>query len=446
MSNFKQTDFKHIPLFKVNMESDIALKHLKEVFESGYIGEGDKVKEFEEAFRELVKAPSNIETLMVNSCTSALVLAIEMLNLKGKKVAVNDLTCSATIHAILQAGAIPILLSNNEDDFNLDLQNFPSEASAVVSVNWGPYSLDAKKIKDAAGWDIPVIHDAAHSLFVDWDKAGDFVCWSFQAIKFLTTGDGGAISVKKSQSDLLKKLRWFGLSRNQPTLEQEIKTKGFKFQPNNIMASIGLANIDKAEKAASVSKDNANYLTNAILKIIDEGRYITSENRDIGLTYKVKDFSVNIYIEVHDEDGRAFKLVSIPYNIDLQSWVYPIKVLSGLYTLLKEWFNVINVETSMIHSHNMLHSYFYANSDRTYLKYNLNNDILNSYINLPVSFWLTKEDLDLIALHFCNFLSNIPVCDRKSYEFSSNFDKILKKTLEKEKETYAKYTNQSDKE
>jgi len=83
----------------------------------------------------------------------------------------------------------------------------------------------------------------------------DYVIYSFQAIKTLTTGDGGMLLVKcSSDVEKAKRIRWFGIDRTEKqkgTWENDIKELGFKYQMTDIAAAIGLAALDELDQIFS---------------------------------------------------------------------------------------------------------------------------------------------------------------------------------------------------
>ena len=119
-------------------------------------------------------------------------------------------------------------------------------------------------------YNIPLIQDAAHSFGATFDGRPisnfcDYTCYSFQAIKHLSTGDGGAL-ICKNESDYLlaKKLKWFGYDRD---LLKDDKGEwkgqrwsadvskgeiGYKFNMNNISAAIGISQLKYIENLLEI--------------------------------------------------------------------------------------------------------------------------------------------------------------------------------------------------
>ena len=195
-----------IPLFKVHMPKDVD-KPLLEVLHSGYIGQGPKVEEFEKKLSQFL-GTENVLTL--NSGTSALHLALRLANVgEGDEVISTPMTCSATNEPILAAGAkivwADVFPENGLIDPSSIEKKITKKTKAIVGVHWGgmPFQIDEIN-KIALENNLKVIEDAAHALGAEFNgtKIGshsDYVCFSFQAIKHLTTVDGGAISCRTTE-------------------------------------------------------------------------------------------------------------------------------------------------------------------------------------------------------------------------------------------------------
>ena len=236
-----------IPLFAVNMAPG-ALNAAAEVLRSGYIGQGEKVAEFE---RLLNVATGGAHWLAVNSCTSAIDLALHLAGARAGDIVVSTaMTCTATNSPIVNRGAKIVWADVSPRTGCIDAEHAVHlaglyGASAIVAVDWAGRACDYNKLKTAG---IPVIQDAAHLSPYDFDprNRGDYSCLSFQAIKFVTTGDGGALSVPDDQYDRAKLLRWYGLDRESGKsfrCEQDITEVGYKYHMNDVAASIGIENM-----------------------------------------------------------------------------------------------------------------------------------------------------------------------------------------------------------
>jgi dTDP-4-amino-4,6-dideoxygalactose transaminase len=225
-----------------------------------YIGEGPRVQEFEQRFGELVGLSPT--PLALNSCTSALELALYLCGVRlGSQVITTPMTCTATNGAIVRLGGRPVWADVdpvtgliNPDDVR---RKVTGNTRAIMAVDWAGRSCDYASLLRIGP---KVIQDAAHSLFVDPNNHGDYVCFSFQAIKHLTTGDGGALLVPSAQYERARLLRWYGLDRTSSAdfrCAQDIEEIGFKMHMNDVAASIGLANLPHIARLVARQRENA---------------------------------------------------------------------------------------------------------------------------------------------------------------------------------------------
>jgi len=129
---------------------------------------------------------------------------------------------------------------------------------AVMCVHWGGYPCDLDRLCEAAGrHGLPVVEDAAHALGAVYcgrnvGSGSRFAMFSFQAIKTLTTVDGGLLAMAdKDDWQEAKERRWFGIDRDlrEPSAEWPgyfhwpQRHVGYKYQPTNVQAAIGLGNL-----------------------------------------------------------------------------------------------------------------------------------------------------------------------------------------------------------
>lgn len=245
-----------IPLFSVSMDPAIG-GSVNETLMSGFVAQGPRVEEFETALEPWFGR----RPVTVNSGTSALTLALRLAGAgPGTKVISTPMTCSATNLAILSTGAEPVWADIHPRTGLIDPQSvadrvddYGDKIKAVMAVDWGGQPADYERLYGAViNFDIPVIEDAAHSFGAEYlgDRVGsiaDYTCFSFQAIKHLTTGDGGALTTNRGDAKRARTLRWFGIDREASTTgfrgEVDITEWGYKFHMNDIAATIGLGNL-----------------------------------------------------------------------------------------------------------------------------------------------------------------------------------------------------------
>lgn len=271
-----------IPLFKVFMSDDVD-EFVVPVLKSGYIGEGAMVKQFECEVGGFINNPT---VLAVSSGTMAIQMALRLAGVgEGSLVATTPMTCLATNEPILALGAMPIWVDIDPitgcmtaDGLKRAIESY-GEPDAVLCMHWGGMPCDMKGINDVAGG-IPVIEDACQALgsIYNLETVGsdsDFVCFSFQAIKHLTTGDGGAIAFRyKSDLERARLMKWFGLDRSigaTMRCSQDPLEYGYKAQMNDISASIGLANIRHTEALIEKTVHNATRYNDAFGTVREHG-------------------------------------------------------------------------------------------------------------------------------------------------------------------------------
>lgn len=251
-----------IPLFKVGMSNGVA-SEVEKVLVSGFIGQGPVVEQFEDALQQSLGSPTRPVT--VNSCTSAIDLALELIGVgPGDEVISTPQTCFASNVGAIHRGAkirwADIDPSTGLMDFQSIIDLVNEKTKAIIAVNWAGKFCDYSALKS---FGIPVIEDAAHC----WDvfsnhevDRGDYICYSFQAIKFLTTGDGGILICPPEKEADARILRWYGLDRTKNEsfrCTQNITKVGFKYHMNDINACIGLNNLVMARYSVQQSRFNS---------------------------------------------------------------------------------------------------------------------------------------------------------------------------------------------
>lgn len=263
-----------IPLHKVLIAED-ALEKVGKTLYSGTITEGPRVKEFEDELARYLGIP----VLATNSCTSAIELALHLIGIgPGDQVISTPLTCAATNTGVVRRGAQLVWADCDLETGLIDtlsaLERVTPRTKAIIVVDWGGRPVDCDFIRCNFPR-IPVIQDAAHSFGAKHEGepahasyiGGDYVCWSFQAIKHLTTGDGGALKAPMHQFARARALRWFGIDREtkaQFRFLQDISEAGYKFHMNDLTAALGLANLVKAQVFVEFHRMNAKWLGNVL--------------------------------------------------------------------------------------------------------------------------------------------------------------------------------------
>jgi perosamine synthetase len=260
---------RDIPLFRVFMPESI-LEPLNACLMSGYIGEGPRVAEFE---KQLSGWFGNDNVLTLNNGTSALQLALRLANVSyGDEVISTAMTCSATNEPILALGAKIVWADINPWTANIDPEDvekkITSKTKAILCVHWGGYPCELEELNSiAARHGIKLIEDACHAFGATYHNKpigslSDFSCFSFQAIKHMTTVDGGALTCKlASDNDRGRLLRWYGIDRNAKLqdlrCEADIAEYGYKFHMNDVTATIGIEQLKYVAETLKKHRANA---------------------------------------------------------------------------------------------------------------------------------------------------------------------------------------------
>ena len=197
----------------------------------------------------------------VNSGTSALHLALVLAGVgRGDEVILPAQTFVATGLAVLMQGAVPVFADIDAETGNLTAASIAARITprtkAVMPVNWGGYPCDLDEINALASrHGLAVVEDAAHALGATYKgkavgSISRFTAFSFQAIKHLTTGDGGALCcVNDGDARVARARRWFGIDRasSKPSILGErvydIGVIGYKYHMNDLAAAVGLGNL-----------------------------------------------------------------------------------------------------------------------------------------------------------------------------------------------------------
>ena len=248
-----------IVLFHPHIPSG-AIERVTKVLSGRWIGQGPLVDEFETKFNSLYG--KNTKALAVGSGTDALHLAYLLADIKeGDEVIVPVFTCTATNIPFLYMGAKIVFADVDPHTMNIDVKHVKrlvtEKTKAIVVVHYGglPCEMDELKALSALH-NITIIEDAAHALGATYkgENVGSispYTMYSFQAIKHITTGDGGLLLLPEEQYEKAKRLRWFGIDRSAKQMgiwENDITEVGYKYQMTDIGAAMGLAALEEFDQ------------------------------------------------------------------------------------------------------------------------------------------------------------------------------------------------------
>ena len=370
-----------IPLFKVFM-SDTAGEEVAKILNSGYIGQGPKVDEFE---NKLMDFFGRDYVLTLNSGTSGLHLALRLLKNKtqtwpgledGDEVLATSLTCTASNFPILSNNLNIKWVDIDPGTLNMDLDDLARKITpktkVIMLVHWGGYPNDLDRIKqiqdkcfEMYGFRPAVIEDGAHSFGSKYKgkylgNHGNIVMYSFQAIKHITSIDGGLLILPhKELYNRGKLLRWYGIDRDSNRkdfrCEADIEEWGYKFHMNDVCATVGMENLKHVNDIVGRHQSNA--------KFYDEN--LQNIN---GLTTLTR----------HE-------------GFESASWIYSMLVddRDGFYKWMKE----CKIVASQVHERNDKHTCVLdyktqlPQLDRT----------IGKVVSIPVGWWVNDEDREYIV-------------------------------------------------
>jgi len=385
---------KKIDLFKVFM-AETAAEEVGKVLNSGYIGQGPKVDEFE---KQLKQHFNHDYVTTVNAGTSALHLALHLLKKpnkenvnvtgvggyqsfwpgleEGDEVLATPMTCTASNWPILANGLKIKWVDIDPETLNMDLDDLERKITpktkVIMLVHWGGYPNDLDRIKEIQeksyrlyGFKPAVIEDGAHSFGSKYKGKpigthGNLTMYSLQAIKHITSIDGGLLMSPHSELNKRARLiRWYGIDRDGDRkdfrCEADIEEWGFKFHMNDVCATVGIENLKHFDTIVNRHKENA--------KFYDE--------------------------QLKDIDGVT--LLKREEGHDSAFWIYSILVENrdGFYKHMHE----NGIAVSQVHERNDKHTCvreFVSNLP------NLERTI-SKVVSIPVGWWVSDEDREYIV-------------------------------------------------
>ncbi|MCQ9207531.1 MAG: DegT/DnrJ/EryC1/StrS family aminotransferase [Omnitrophica bacterium] len=251
------------------------LDSVDRVLKTGWLGMGDKVFQFETKLKEMFKRK---HAICVNTGTTALHLALDAIGLKkGDEVIVPSFTFVATVQPIVMCGGIPRFCDIRTEDLNMDVRHagklISKKTKAIIPVHYGGAPCNMSEIlKLAKKHRLRVIEDAAHAFGSRYNgrligSFGDITCFSFDPIKTITCGEGGAILLDdRGLSETVTKKRMLGIDKDtwsrykhKRSWFYEVHMKGYRYHMGNMNAAIGIAQLAKFKKFAKKRKQIAKF-------------------------------------------------------------------------------------------------------------------------------------------------------------------------------------------
>ncbi len=347
----------YISFFKPSI-GDEEIRDVTECLKSGWLTTGKFAKQFETDFAEYMGAEFAVA---VNSCTSALHLALEAVGLQERElVLVPTLTFAATAEVVRYFNAVPVLVDCNESDFcmNMDqvedilakladgesVKGVPEDhkgVKAIIPVHYGGQAVDVAKCLDLCRqYDLKLIEDCAHccpAYYKDdageWRMVGssaDIACYSFYANKTITTGEGGmATTNDEALADRMRVMSLHGISKDawkrfskEGSWYYEIVAPGYKYNMPDTAAAIGVNQLKKADIFHAERKRIAGEFTKCLSDI--KGLVLPIERDDakhswhlyvIRINKEICGISRNDFIEKLTEAGISSSVHYTPLHM-----------------------------------------------------------------------------------------------------------------------------------
>ena len=364
-----------IPLAKPDIgEEEISL--VVETIKSGWLTTGPKVSEFESVLSQYLNSDDEIYSIGLNSCTSALFLALIALNIKeGDEVIVPTWTFAATAQVVDWTGATVVLCDIEEDSLNIDVKKaeklITEKTKAIIPVHIAGYPCDMEALDILAKkYNLRVIEDAAHAIGTSYKdkKIGNFsdiTCFSFYATKNLAMGEGGA-AVSKDQEliEKIRKLSYFGINKEAFKRYEktgrwfyDIEEIGYKANLDSIHAALGIIQLNK----------------------LDE---MNERRREIAAYYRENLTDRLVFNKDSDEHHHTYHLFPIRLPKDIKR--------DDFIDLLKE--NNIGASVHFIPLH--LHTFY---KDRTNYNFEIADKVFESILSIPMCSAMNDKEVEYVV-------------------------------------------------
>lgn len=356
------------------------LDALAGVFDTRWLGMGSVTAEFEEKLRDYLGVK---HAIAVNSGTSALHIALEGVELQaGDEVIVPSFTFVASVQAIIATGARPVFCDVCADDLNMDVEDVfrrvTKRTKAIMPVHYGGVSCDIDALSPLAEErNIRIVEDAAHAFGSTYKgrkvgTLGDVTCFSFDPVKNITCGEGGAVVTDDDEiAARIVPKRILGIDNDTWSRMREkrnwfyhVVTPGYRYHMSNLNAGIGLEQFKRLESFKSRKQ--------AIVRRYDEA----FENVG-GLALQVRDLE------------QVFP------------FFYAVRVLDERRDGLMKYLREKDIRTGVHYIPNHIQPLF---ADfRVPLP--VTEQIYEEILTLPLYFEMTDDDVETVIEGVCSFLA-----------------------------------------
>lgn len=350
------------------------------LLEDGYLGMGSEVGSFEKEIASYLGVPVQ-NVVCVNTGTSALHLSVEAVLNPGDEILVPSLTFLSSFQAISAARAIPVSCDIYEDTFTINLEDashrITEKTKAIMSVHYAsnPAYLD-ELYAFAKKHNLRVIEDAAHAFgcLKDGKKIGSFgdiICFSFDGIKNITSGEGGAIVTSdENVLSIVKDARLLAIEKDSEkryvgkrSWEFDVKRQGYRYHMSNIFAAIGRIQLQKLDNDFAPKRK----------LLFERYRQLLSNQKSIQLQH-------------------------ISNRIDIVPHIMSVRILNGKRDGLKNELEINGVPTGIHYKPNHLLSYYGGGK----ISLPITEKLYLELLTLPLHPEISIQEVEYI----CNLINN----------------------------------------
>lgn len=376
------TIMKNLKLSK----SVVGLKELEAIsnvlLENAYLGMGSEVAKFESEIAEYLGINSE-NVVCVNTGTSALQLAIEAIINPGDEILVPSLTFLSSYQAISAAGGIPVSCEVYSDTLTIDLEDAAKKISlktkVIMPVHYASNPANLNRTYDfAKKYNLRVVEDAAHAFGCSIHQKkigsfGDIICFSFDGIKNITSGEGGAIIVfDEINNRFIKDARLLSIEKDSEkryegkrSWDFDVKHLGHRFHMSNIFAAIGRVQLSRLDIEFAPKRK----------RLAEKYKTLLSNNENILIT-------------------------KVDNGCDIVPHIFSIRILNDKRDSLREFLEHNDIPTGIHYKPNHLLTFYGGGSEKLILT----EQIYKELITLPLHPDLDITDIEYICKLILNFL------------------------------------------
>ncbi len=352
------------------------------IFKDGYLGMGTQVARFEEEIASFLNVPKEW-VVCVSSGTAALQLGLQAVIQPNDEVLVQSLTYVSSYQAISATGAKPVSCEVKPESVTIDLldakNRLTQKTRAIMPVHYASNPGDLNEIYEfAQKHKLRIIEDAAHAFGCTYKEKkigsfGDIVCFSFDGIKNITSGEGGAVVTKDSDVvQSVKNTRLLGVENDtekrlagERSWEFDVTKQGYRYHMNNLSATIGRVQLTRLPGEFAPKRIE---LANIYRKYLAGTPGIQLLNTQLGPI--------------------------IPH-------IQPIRVLNGKRDELRVTLNSLNIQTGIHYKPNHLLSFY----GRENLSLPISEQLYEELLSLPLHPGLTKDDIKQVCGAVIEFMN-----------------------------------------